>query len=1264
MDTEPSQPKMEGVHGIDVSWLHHHSNKNHLKQSKSVPKQPEQPRSAPSPSQQAKPLPEANTQTDTGLQKEVLVTPSSTATPIPTQSEPRPQPIQKPPEKRPSLLGKSSFEKAARNSTSTQEGKSPPKRPNWISSLKPKFGSSTSVHNNSLPKPEPATNGSRSEPPTPPAKTTEFSKTSSAVSEGGEEPTESLEPYVPQQPKSGSFLSSALRRLSSSGPSAPSKLPTTGTVCPRQLLNVDKDRERCKIKGLEQSKLRRVAFSVDVEIAGVSRYVEDQDPSEMPKKAKDKRSSARAEGEALKNPQLLAEKKDKISDQNEAGAQYQRKGSVDDMLEAEVVGASKQQDFDELYRRHQEKQDKRRQQALANGSTDGTKVPTGPRDPQSAKNEANSKSPSDARPRAASEATKNASKPTTDPVRVYRRCCQLRDAPVIKRVSEQLQAIKPVEGEAEGVVPLLDLNGSRMQLPDFVVLGDWLAIVPVKKLYMDNANLNDEGLRVILAGLLATKPPGLNKRKRGKSDTVGRQQSEKRRPTGYIEKLSFRNNLKLTPEAWKHMSLFLNLSHTVKGLDMSLNPFPQPADAKGGVESNTQAKDIAGMLSKALSTRVSDSHFEEFILSECGLTSTQIGPVIDGIIACGIHRLGFAKNHLDREGLKHVARYVKSRKVKGLDLGSNDLREDYDLIADAIESDNNMWALGLADCNLDTRCLQSLLPRLVRLGDFRFLDLSHNHDLFASNPTALGVLRKYMPKLPALRRIHLVDVSLTPADAIALAEVLPEVRNLTHISFQGNPQLKTLASATNATQQEDAVAYYASLMAAVRVSKVLMAVDLDVPKQDSTDVVKALAKQIVAYSLRNMDRYTAVDAIRLEDPASVIPDLTHSEQDVPIPDVLLHLVGQSDSDTSTVDDEGRVGADQDYLIGGTGMVKALSYCLGQKASDMRRMSTNLNTDTAQMMESAEGKAKAKDMSKNLLASARRMRPRLQSAMTREAANEDEMAYRRLQFLDHTLQGMIQRFEDEFPDCAQIQSTKSDAPPATKKEKLPSLFHHNAPSIQTPALESEPIEAPQSVAATPGVSSATSNPLHATTSKDPGSLPVTSPPSLASITAEEPYSTGFPRESELPPDPLTNPSATRNLSTATAAGDSSDLTPSRRQSASSLAARAQAHEEGRMHRMGQQLRRDVLPPRGTDDHLHATSRDDEPEGPRLAELRRKLEELDGEEIREKVLGQGLEATVTEFGLYEKEGWRREGGGVDGGNNGGGASNGLEGDKGKV
>ena len=56
---------------------------------------------------------------------------------------------------------------------------------------------------------------------------------------------------------------------------------------------------------------------------------------------------------------------------------------------------------------------------------------------------------------------------------------------------------------------------------------------------------------------------------------------------------------------------------------------------------------------------------------------------------------------------------------------------------------------------------------------------------------------------------------------------------------------------------------------------------------------------------------------------------------------------------------------------------------------------------------------------------------------------------------------------------------------------------------------------------------------------------------------------------------------------------------------------------------------VLPPTRVDDHLHRTSTADPPEPAHLAALRRRLETLGGDEIREKVLQQGLEATVREF-----------------------------------
>jgi len=55
------------------------------------------------------------------------------------------------------------------------------------------------------------------------------------------------------------------------------------------------------------------------------------------------------------------------------------------------------------------------------------------------------------------------------------------------------------------------------------------------------------------------------------------------------------------------------------------------------------------------------------------------------------------------------------------------------------------------------------------------------------------------------------------------------------------------------------------------------------------------------------------------------------------------------------------------------------------------------------------------MSKNLLGSARKIRARLQPALLKEEKCGDRNSYQRLLFLDQTLEGMIRRFETEFPE---------------------------------------------------------------------------------------------------------------------------------------------------------------------------------------------------------------------------------------------------------
>ena len=217
-------------------------------------------------------------------------------------------------------------------------------------------------------------------------------------------------------------------------------------------------------------------------------------------------------------------------------------------------------------------------------------------------------------------------------------------------------------------------------------------------------------------------------------------------------------------------------------------------------------------------------------MSECGLRSAQVRKVVDGAVVCGISRLGLAGNHLDDESLEHVLHYLRSGVCQGLDLGGNDLRGRLGRVAEAIYHKRELpcWGLSLAGCNLTTADLKALFPALVKLPDFRFIDLSHNRDLCTRDNGTISLFRRYMSSFKNLKRIHLADVGMSPKQAIALADCLPDGPRLAHLNILENPMLSALAQAKEEEAQEEACALYASLMAAVRVSSTLICIDIDV----------------------------------------------------------------------------------------------------------------------------------------------------------------------------------------------------------------------------------------------------------------------------------------------------------------------------------------------------------------------------------------------------------------------------------------------------
>lgn len=789
-------------------------------------------------------------------------------------------------------------------------------------------------------------------------------------------------------------------------------------------MNVDPHRERCQIPDFDQSKLKRVSFCVDVEIAVPTKHNDDDDtfeggspPSsksvpEITDESKKKlNAQGKGEGAALKNPQVVEEEKEtegviKISGEKldaKAGSLSDDKSPTAKPKETKEP-TKKQEKKKRSEEERKERKERRRRQAEANGMVP---IEFMRDDPDL------SSSTSDSAPK------KPQHKPTTDPTRIYRRCCQLRESPVLKVVVEQISTAPPsAVAEAPGTVPILDLSDHTLKLTDVITLGDWLAVVPVRKLMLEHCGLTDESVRIILAGLLASKTMEQSRYNK-KLFRQGGGPNDGVEKVGTIEKLSLKGNPQIGREGWRHIGLFINMSKSLKAINLSHNPIPQPTTSAPAscpphqrpqnhhmhmpghmsrtntMSSVNPSAPISSLISRAITERAASNCLEEVVVDDCHLTAVDIGNIVDGMLSVGARRLGLASNGIDEEGFAHVARYISSGKCDGIDLAGNDMQAMIEPLAQSLNADVALQMLSLGYCGLTPTSLKILLPAATKLPNLRYLDLSHNHGLFEKKDTALSLLRRYVPKLSELRRIHLSDVEMTPEHAIAFSEVLPDCPVLCHITILENPQIKALASAKDSHAQEEACALYASLMTAARVSQTIISIEIDPPTQDSHEVIKALASQIVAYGLRNLSQGPFAEAY---------PDTVPANKgQIHVPDILLHIVGQVDGYDAKVEEK-EAAPDDDYLISGTGVVKALGICLGS-VDGRRRSSAALSRDSSpapgngtisprKLSTVPRAKEKPRDMAVQLLDSARKIRARLRPVLIREDKAGNDMQWRK------------------------------------------------------------------------------------------------------------------------------------------------------------------------------------------------------------------------------------------------------------------------------
>jgi hypothetical protein len=783
-------------------------------------------------------------------------------------------------------------------------------------------------------------------------------------------------------------------------------------------MNVDQNRERVKISELDLNKLRRVSFCVDVEIAGYAAQG-DEEPvagvgrppvsgagqrsgslsAPSGKSTKDAKYKEKGEGAALKNPEQASVEKEQKSDaeptakaaddeSNKENVKHDSDELDGDDPKADSAGPTTTKKKEKKKRseaERKERKERKRRHAEQNGL-----VPL-----ELTFNSDDSDSGSVATPAGASTPKTGAS-PTTDPLRIYKRCCQLRETTILSKIKEQISKPVAVLNEAPGTVAIIDLSGLQMQLQDVITFGDWLAIVPVRKLVIDNCSLSDEGLRVILSGLSGCKSSDqakankkLPRRLSGKS---GREQM------GVIEKLSLKNNSNITWLGWRHIALFLHMTRSLKAIDLSGVPFPRGGDlsrtttaSSGGNSTVTngtiKSSDTASLFTRAIGERLGDK-LEELILTGCDLSTADINNLVDCAIKCKICRLGLANNALNKDAINHVVRYVKSGICEGLDLGNNNLHGVCHSIAEAVDDSNPLFAVSFSDCDLDPDDLASIMIPFQKLKNLKFIDLSHNHKLFSGSKNAVPTFRKLLPKLKSLKRIHFADCGLTSDHVIALAEILPDCPALSHISLLENESLIKAMNSKDGSAQEEACAYFAALMTAVRISETIIAIEIEVPTSESSEVVKALASQVVAYSLRNMEK-TTLDDIGVK--STGLP-----EKDAP--EVLLHLVGHMEGYEQNHDKDDPA-PDEDYVIASTGIVKALGVCLGTGDGNRTPQSKSASPTASGSATPKQGPfrprtpKKPKDVSLELCEAARKIRMRLRPALIKQDKEGNDMEFR-------------------------------------------------------------------------------------------------------------------------------------------------------------------------------------------------------------------------------------------------------------------------------
>lgn len=384
------------------------------------------------------------------------------------------------------------------------------------------------------------------------------------------------------------------------------------------------------------------------------------------------------------------------------------------------------------------------------------------------------------------------------PDQIYTRCCHLREIMPIRNILKQLQGqLAPI--------PRVRVANTKPTLVEIQAFSDFLTVVPVSSLILDNHILTDEMIRLIMVGILRSRD---------------------------IARLTFVNT-RMGPLGWQYLCSFLaNCKKSLLAINLSCT---SPSTAPHRVPAFTREDMDWCLLSEALK--------EMGTLEELDIGGTMIKiEDLRKLIEQGFKQgriLGLANNNLGHDDVKYIAAWAQKpeSQLMGINLSGNDLsrEEDWSIVQEFMRNPR-IYQLILRNSKLShmhaSHLMQAITPSQARKSNLRQLDLSYNPELF---PHLIDMLAVALPNFQYLSRLQIEHCNLTSDTIVTLCEAISHCHRLAYLSVLGNNKLNESAAT--------------ALCVAVHLSRSICTVEADI---DESSVV--LRQQLATYCIQNLEK--------------------------------------------------------------------------------------------------------------------------------------------------------------------------------------------------------------------------------------------------------------------------------------------------------------------------------------------------------------------------------------------------------------------------